>query len=146
VASIGVSLVLGVMAVFLAYETKSLLIGEPASPQLEAAILEAAADDPAVRNANGVITVHLGPNQVVVELSVEFKAECTAGEIEDSVERIEVAVVTGYPEVAALFVKPQAAGEWQARRRNIEAASDADQRAHAERRRAIRERLRARAG
>jgi cation diffusion facilitator family transporter len=141
-ASIGVSLVLAVMAIFLAYETKSLLIGEAASPRLEAAILKAASEDPAVKTANGLFTIHLGPDQVVAELSLEFKAECKAGEIEDSVERIEVAIVTDYPEVAALFVKPQSAGEWQARHNRIVAESDQELREHTARRHAIRERLR----
>jgi cation diffusion facilitator family transporter len=140
-ASIGVSLVLAVMAIFLAYETKSLLIGEPASPRLEAGILKAASEDPAVKTTNGLFTIHLGPDQVVAELSLEFKAECRAEEIEDSVERIEVAIVTDYPEVAALFVKPQSAEEWQARHRNIEEASDPELRTKSARRYALRQRL-----
>jgi cation diffusion facilitator family transporter len=138
-ASIGVSLVLAVMAIFLAYETKSLLIGEAASPYLEAAILKAASDDPAVAKANGVFTIHLGPDQVVAELSLEFKATCTAGKIEESVERIEVAIVTDHPEVAALFVKPQSAEEWQARHSRIVADSDPELRARDGQRRASRE-------
>jgi divalent metal cation (Fe/Co/Zn/Cd) transporter len=145
-ASIGVSLVLAVMAIFLAYETKSLLIGEPASPRLEAAILQRAADDPAIRTANGVFTVHLGPDQVVAELSLEFEPTARAPEIEDSVERIEVAIVSDYPEVAALFVKPQSAGEWRARHRSIEEASDPELRERMARRHALRERFRASAG
>jgi cation diffusion facilitator family transporter len=140
-ASIGVSLVLAVMAIFLAYETKSLLIGEAASPRLEAAILKAAIDDPAVRAANGVFTVHLGPDQVVAELSLEFEPDVRAAEIEDAVERIEVAIVTDYPEVAALFVKPQSAGEWQARHRSIEEASDPALRARSARRYELRRRF-----
>jgi cation diffusion facilitator family transporter len=141
-ASIGVSLVLAVMAIFLAYETKGLLLGEPASPRLEAAILQAASDDPAVQKANGVFTVHLGPDQVVAELSLQFKASCNAGEIEESVERIEVAIVTNHPQVAALFVKPQSAEEWQARHNQIAADSDPELRAHSAKRHALRERIR----
>jgi cation diffusion facilitator family transporter len=144
--SIGVSLVLAVMAIFLANETKGLLIGESASPRLEAGILELAAADPAVRVANGLFTVHLGPDQVIAELSLQFKSETNAAEIEDSVERIEVAIVTEYPEVAALFVKPQSAEEWQARHSRIEAESDPKLRARTARRHALRDRLRTRMG
>lgn len=145
-ASIGVGLVLTVMALFLAYETKGLLIGEPASPWLEAAILKAAADEPVVKQINGLFTVHLGPDQVVAELSLEFKADSMSGEIEDAVERIEQALVSEYPEVAGLFVKPQSAEEWQRRHRRIEAASDPELREHVARRHALRERLRSNAG
>src|SRR4030095_11784714 len=91
IASLGIALILGTMAVFLATETKGLLLGEQASPILEAAILRAATADPAVKMANGVYTVHLGPDQIVAELSVEFEREVDAAEIERSVERIEAA-------------------------------------------------------
>ena len=141
-ASIGVGLVLATVALFLAYETKGLLIGESASPQLEAAILAAAAEEPSVKQVNGLFTVHLGPDQVVAELSVEFQADSVAAEIEDAVERIEQAVASEYPEVAGLFVKPQSAQEWQRRHRRIEAASDPELRARVARRHALREKLR----
>src|SRR6185369_3089698 len=104
-ASIGISLVLGGMAAFLATETKGLLLGEQASPILEAAILRAASEDPAVRAANGVYTVHLGPDQIVAELSVEFERTADAAEIERAVERIEAAIRREHPEVSMLFVK-----------------------------------------
>jgi divalent metal cation (Fe/Co/Zn/Cd) transporter len=95
VASIGVGLVLAATAVFLGRETKSLLIGEQASPRLEAAILKIAEQDPALQRANGVLTVHLAPDQIVAAISAEFKDEVTAPEIEASIERIESAPADG---------------------------------------------------
>src|SRR6185369_14043906 len=82
VASIGISIVLATMATFLAYETKGLLMGEHASPILEGAILRVAAEEQAVRKPNGVYTVHIGPDQIVAELSLEFEDAATAPEIE----------------------------------------------------------------
>lgn len=46
-------------------ESKGLLMGEPALPDVQATILEIGQADPAVENANGVLTVHMGPEQVV---------------------------------------------------------------------------------
>ncbi|GAB2177166.1 cation diffusion facilitator family transporter [Dongia sp. agr-C8] len=137
IASIGISLVLGTMAVFLATETKGLLLGEQASPELEAAILRAASEDPAVHMANGVYTVHIGPEQIVAELSVAFEPAADAGEIERSVERIEAAIRRDYPEIIMLFVKPQTHAMWRARLAGIEATSSPAQRASGSRRRAI---------
>ena len=136
IASLGISLILGTMAVFLAIETKGLLLGEQASPALEAAILRAASEDPAVHMANGVYTVHLGPEQIVAELSVEFASSADAGEIERSVERIEAAIRKENPEVQMLFVKPQSHATWRARLARIEATSSPEVRASATRRRA----------
>jgi cation diffusion facilitator family transporter len=136
-ASIGISLVLGAMAVFLAVETKGLLLGEQASPVLEAAILRAASEDPAVQMANGVYTVHIGPDQIVAELSLAFEPSVDAAEIERAVERIEAAVHAIHPEVQMLFVKPQSHATWRRRLTRIEAASSPALRASANRRRAL---------
>jgi cation diffusion facilitator family transporter len=137
VASLGISLILGTMAVFLATETKGLLLGEQASPQLEAAILRMASEDPAVHMANGVYTVHIGPEQIVAELSVAFERSADAAEIERSVERIEAAIRTDHPEIVMLFVKPQTHDTWKARLAPIEAASSPALRARSTRRRAV---------
>jgi cation diffusion facilitator family transporter len=142
IASLGISAILGTMAVFLAVETKGLLLGEQASPVLEAAILRTASEDPGVRMANGVYTVHIGPDQIVAELSVEFERSADAAEIERAVERIEAGIRTEHPEVLMLFVKPQAHETWRARLARVEAASSPELRASAKRRRAIREKLR----
>jgi cation diffusion facilitator family transporter len=122
-ASIGIALVLAVTALVLARETKGLLIGEAAHPRLQESILEIAALDPAVERANGVLTVHLAPQQVVAALSAEFADELTAPEIEACVSRIETQVKTAHPEITTLFVKPQSAGTYRRRRAIIEAGA-----------------------
>jgi divalent metal cation (Fe/Co/Zn/Cd) transporter len=114
-ASIGIGLILLVSSLLLARETKDLLIGEPARPGLRDAILRIAADDRDVMHANGALTVHLGPHQIVAALSIEFREELGTNQIEDCVERIEAAIKHALPEVTSLFVKPQNAETWRAR-------------------------------
>jgi cation diffusion facilitator family transporter len=123
IASIGIALVLGFTAVFLARETKSLLIGEKASVELESAILQIAGQQPEVHRANGVLTVHLGPMQVVAALSLEFHDELTAPQIEDCVANIERSLKAEHPQVTTLFVKPQTKHQWHKRRQRLEAAN-----------------------
>jgi cation diffusion facilitator family transporter len=118
-ASIGISLILGATAVFLARESKGLLMGEPALPDVQAAILAIAQADPAVEKANGVLTVHLGPEQVVAGLSLDFVDQNSAAEIEACVERLEAKLKAEVPEVTSVFVKPQTAQRWQLRRDRI---------------------------
>lgn len=122
-ASIGIALILGATAIFLARESKGLLIGEPASPEVQKKVLAIAQQDPAVQRANGVLTVHMGPQEIVAGLSIEFEDHLTAPEIEACVERIEALLKKEMPEITRLFVKPQTTGTWEQRRKLIEAAS-----------------------
>lgn len=115
-SSIGIGLILAMAAAFLARETKALLIGEPASENLEAGVLKIASEDPVVDRANGLLTVHLGPDQIVAALSAQFQEGKTAGDIQECVERIEERVKLEYPQVTTLFVKPQTWRKWRDRR------------------------------
>lgn len=106
-ASIGIACVLGLTAVFLARESKGLLMGEAASPEIQKKLFRIAAADPAVRGVNGILTIHIGPTQIVANLSLEFEDATLAPEIEACVERLESAIRAQIPEVTTVFVKPQ---------------------------------------
>jgi cation diffusion facilitator family transporter len=106
-ASIGIGLVLAGTAALMARECKALLIGESASPELEAALLAIISADRAVAHANGLITLHLAPQQVVVAVSAAFANELTTVEIEACVARLEAQIRKQHPQVNLLFVKPQ---------------------------------------
>jgi divalent metal cation (Fe/Co/Zn/Cd) transporter len=107
IASIAIGLILAGTAIFLARESKSLLIGEQADPSLLKSILAIAAAAPAISRANGLLTVQLAPNQVVAALSLEFADDLKAPQIEEQVIDLERKVRAAHPEIVALFVKPQ---------------------------------------
>jgi len=115
VASIAIGVVLAISSLLLARETKGLLLGEAAHPHVRDAILEIAGRDPAVRCANGVFTVQMGPSQVVAALSAEFEDALNTPEIEACIGRIEAAVERAHPAVTVLFVKPQTNATWRER-------------------------------
>jgi cation diffusion facilitator family transporter len=115
VASIGIAVVLAVSATLLARESKGLLIGEPAHPHLGESILAIAASDSSIRHANGVLTMQMGPQSVVANLSAEFEDALTTPQIEACILRVEKATKTAHPELTALFVKPQTPEVWKAR-------------------------------
>jgi len=106
-ASIGIGLVLATTALLMARECKALLIGESADPRLEAAILRIVGSDPDVAHANGVITLHLAPREVVAALSAAFHNQLNAVQIEACVARLETQIRAAYPQVTLLFLKPQ---------------------------------------
>lgn len=127
VASIGIGCVLGITAFLLARETKGLLIGESAYAHVADSLMDLAARDPDVRTANGVLTMQMGPDQVVAALSAEFEDSRTTPQIEACIGRIEHAAKHKHPELTALFIKPQTPETWRARREAIErGAADED--------------------
>jgi cation diffusion facilitator family transporter len=122
-ASIGIGLVLGTTAIVLARRTKELLIGEPANPEVQESILRIAGAQPEIVRANGVVTVQLGANEVFAALSAEFDDALTTPQIEACVNGVETRIKAVHPEISLLFVKPQTAATWEARRRRIAAAA-----------------------
>jgi cation diffusion facilitator family transporter len=116
VAAIGISLVLAVTALALAWESKGLLIGEPASPRISEGILEVARKLSGIERTHVVFTVHLAPHQIVVALSLEFSDSLTTPEIEEKVTALERGIRQALPDVIAIFVKPQTLGTYQSAR------------------------------
>ena len=109
VASILIGLVLAGTASLLARESKSLLLGERADIKLSESILRIAEGGSLASRANGVLTVHLAPDQILVALSLEFADDLRVPQIEDAVVNIERKIRAAHPEVVTLFVKPQTA-------------------------------------
>ncbi|WOC15922.1 cation diffusion facilitator family transporter [Pseudochrobactrum sp. MP213Fo] len=109
VASIGIALILTMTAVFLARECKGLLMGEPALPEVQQAIRAIAGADPDVIRVNSMLTVHVGPQQILTGLSLEFDDHMDTTQIENCVMRLEEKLRAAHPEVQAIFIKPQAA-------------------------------------
>ena len=107
IASLGISVLLFSTAMILAYESKELLIGEPASPRRREAIRAIARSMPGVEDARIATSVHLSPEQIVVALSLEFRDDLTTPQIEKIVANLERAIHKDHPEVIAIFAKPQ---------------------------------------
>jgi cation diffusion facilitator family transporter len=116
VGSVAIGLILAATSLLLARESKSLLIGEQAYPSVRKSILALANAQPSCLKANGLITVQLGPEQVVAMLSIEFSDAMLAPQIEEAVISLEAKVREENPEIVALFVKPQTPKTFQDQR------------------------------
>jgi cation diffusion facilitator family transporter len=106
-ASIVIGLVLGVVAILLARESKGLLIGERASPELIAAIRNGIRNHPEVSGVGEVLTIHLGPRSVFVAASVDFVDSVPAGVVEALIAEVEAGLRRDWPEIASLYIKPR---------------------------------------
>jgi cation diffusion facilitator family transporter len=106
-ASVVIGLILGVTALVLAIESKALLIGEAAAPELVESIRAAADMEPAIVGVGHILTVHSAPDQITVMLNADFEDSVTAGEVEKTIARIEDRVKARWPAVRRLYIRPQ---------------------------------------
>lgn len=107
VAAIAIGVILAVTAALLAFECKGLLIGEAASPAVVSGIREIVGRQQGVKATNEVLTMHLGPADVLANLSLDFENGLSADEVERAVSALERAIKAAYPEVTRVFIEAQ---------------------------------------
>jgi cation diffusion facilitator family transporter len=106
IGSIGIGLVLVAVAVFLATEVQSLLIGEAADPIVEKAAREAVEAHPKVEKLLHLITVQQGPREALVAIKVSFVKGSTIEDVCVAINEFEADLRKRCPEVRWLFVEP----------------------------------------
>jgi cation diffusion facilitator family transporter len=104
--SLLVGLVLVAVAVFLAVEVKSLLVGESADPRISAAVREVVAASATITAVHNVITIQQGPGEVMVALKVGVAGHLAGTALYEAINRFEDEVQARCPEVKWLFVEP----------------------------------------
>jgi len=104
-ASVVIGLILVVAALWLAHESRSLLVGEAADPELVAALEEVALADPAVVGLGAVLTMQLGPDEVLLNIEVQFTPGSPVEAIHKAVHRIEQHIAERFPEVSRVFIE-----------------------------------------
>ncbi|MER0239042.1 cation diffusion facilitator family transporter [Fulvimarina sp. MAC8] len=107
IGSIVVGIVLGLTAILLAIEVKGLLVGETADPDVEKKIQEMVGRRDEIIAINELRTLHLGPNDVLMTMSVDFKDDVVSQTIERIVTEIEEQVKRNYKMVRKVFVEVQ---------------------------------------
>jgi cation diffusion facilitator family transporter len=97
---------LAVVAMILAVEMRSLLIGESASSEVQGRIIDAIEGSDNVRRIIHMRTEHLGPEDVLVAAKVEFDPDLTIRELADVIDRVEARVRDVVPEARMIFIEP----------------------------------------
>ncbi len=106
IASLGIAALLALVAVILLREAKDLLIGESADPELLRAVRRDVESEDGVIAVSNIVTIHLGPEEVVCVVTVDFDDAMQAGELERLVARIEKKVIDCNDYIARAFVHP----------------------------------------
>jgi len=109
IGSIAIGALLGVIAVVLAIEMKSLLIGESAEKEIQSAIRRAIEEFPAVRKLIHMRTLHLGPEELLVAVKVDFAAGLDMAGLAAAIDDLESAIRSRAPIAQVIYVEPDIA-------------------------------------
>ena len=120
-ASVVIGLLLAGTALWLAYEIKGLLVGESALPQVVEGIRRLANQHDEIGHVNEVLTMHMGPEDILVNISVDFKDKIPAETVEKIVQQLDAEIKKAHPKVKRIFI------EGEARRSPKSAISSAEQ-------------------
>lgn len=107
IASILIGVILGLTATWLAYETKGLLIGESTEPEIVQGITHMAEEYKEIKIVNETLTMHMGPEYILVNLSVDFTDSIDAGSIEEATARLTKDIKKSFPRVKRIFVEAE---------------------------------------
>ncbi len=104
-ASVVIGLILAGVAWLLARESRDLLLGESAQPEVVAGIRALCDGHPAVLEIKEALTMHMGPEDVLVNLGLEFDHALSADDVERAVDELESSIRGAYPEVKRIFIE-----------------------------------------
>lgn len=108
IASILIGLILALSALWMAMETKGLLVGESATQEMRQAIGKLLAPIPEINHVKEVLTLHMGPEYVLVNLNVDFHNHLNAEEVEKCIAQIDQILKGAYPKIKRVFVEAEA--------------------------------------
>ncbi len=114
VATVIIGLILGATAVWLAYETKGLLIGESANREVVQSIRQLAGSFSEIKHVNEVLTMHMGPEFILVNVSVDFHDGLSSEQVESTIAAVDQKIKEAHPRVKRMFI------EAEKRRRQIQ--------------------------
>jgi cation diffusion facilitator family transporter len=106
-ASIVIGVILAIVAALLAYECKGLLVGESASEEVVERIRTLIESHSADTTVNEFLTMQLGPDDVLVTISLDFSGSLSADDVERHVSEMESKIKTAHPEVKRVFIEAQ---------------------------------------
>ena len=107
IASVVIGLILGATATWMAVETKSLLIGESAEPAIVKGIREMVNQIDAIERANEVLTMHMGPDYILVNVSADFAPDASSNDVESSIALLDKKIKERFPRVKRIFVEAE---------------------------------------
>ena len=110
IASIIIGLILLGTSIWLAYETKGLLIGESANQPVIRGIRDTLRGKANINYVNEVLTMHMGPDFILANISVDFDDDITAKQVEADIAAIDRSIKLEYPQIKRVFIEAEKRG------------------------------------
>jgi len=107
VASVGIGIILASIAALLALETKGLLIGEAADPEVISGIESIVGKHSGVEKVNEVLTMHMGPDYILVNLSVEFNDDIRTDTMEEVIASMDQEIKQTFKNIKRVFIEAE---------------------------------------
>ena len=104
-ASVVIGVILCIVSVILARESKGLLVGEAATPEVVESVTSLALNEPAVVAVNQVLTLVFGPEEVLLNIEAQFVPSLRVSELAKVVSRLEVTIQQYHPHVKRIFIE-----------------------------------------
>jgi cation diffusion facilitator family transporter len=111
IGSIVIGFLLMIVAVLIARDTHDLLIGESATREAEEEAQKLAESTPGVTRVTQLLTMHLGPDFVVLAMKVAFDAALSVAAVEEVINEIERRIRGKQPEMKKIFIEPDSHGD-----------------------------------
>jgi len=111
VASVIIGVILAITASLLAFESKGLLVGEGADKEVVSAVREIVNQENGIISINETLTMHMGPQDVLLNLSLDFSDNLSSPEVEATISRLESKIKAEYPQIQRIFIEAQSITE-----------------------------------
>lgn len=112
-ASIVIGLILATVAVLLAYESKGLLVGESADPEMLRELRRLAESEPGVVKVSRAMTMYFGPDTILLAMDIRFRPDLQASELERIIDRVEKKIGDRHPEIRHIFIEADSAAPYR---------------------------------
>ncbi len=110
IASVIIGIILIGTSIWLAYETKGLLIGESANQAVIRGIRDSLETKSNIEHINEILTMHMGPDFILANISVDFADKISARQVEDDIAAIDRAIKQKYPQIKRVFIEAEKRG------------------------------------
>jgi cation diffusion facilitator family transporter len=111
VSSIAIGCVLVLAAIALSHETRSLLTGESASKQVLGTVRSVLDADQRVKSVDEILSLHLGPNEVLLAVTIDFREDLSGEEVEAASRELIQKIQKARPEITRAFLRPRVVPE-----------------------------------
>ncbi|MFF5258632.1 cation diffusion facilitator family transporter [Actinomadura viridis] len=106
VGTVAIGVLLALIAIILAIETKSLLIGEGADPEVEGRIVAALESVDEVARVIHIRTQYVGPEEMLIAAKIAVDHDDTAAEVARGIDAAEAKIRAQFPEARLIYLEP----------------------------------------